>query len=90
MSLRATGRVLSRNTATVGSHPSRLSASLFESMTELVRKRCSSRQIAAHLAKRHPGEFAQRALPETIYRVTYAQPRGERRKEITACLRPAC
>ena len=62
---------------------------LFESITELVRQRWSPQQIAAHLAKLHPHEAAQRASHETIYNVIYAQPRGELRKELIACLRMA-
>jgi transposase, IS30 family len=62
---------------------------LFESITELLRQRWSPQQIAAHLAKLHPGEAAKRASHETIYNVIYAQPRGELRKELIACLRMA-
>lgn len=62
---------------------------LFESITELLRQRWSPQQIAAHLAKLHPGDAAQRASHETIYNVIYAQPRGELRKELIACLRMA-
>lgn len=62
---------------------------LFESITELLRLRWSPQQIAAHLAKLHPSESTQRASHETIYNVIYAQPRGELRKELIACLRMA-
>ncbi len=62
---------------------------LFESITALLRLRWSPQQIAAHLAKLHPGDAAQRASHETIYNVIYAQPRGELRKELIACLRMA-
>ncbi|WP_114968445.1 IS30 family transposase, partial [Rhodoferax ferrireducens] len=62
---------------------------LFESITELLYKRWSPQQIAAHLAKLHPSDAAQRASHETIYNVIYAQPRGELRKELIACLRMA-
>ena len=60
---------------------------LFESISELLRLRWSPQQIAAHLAKLHPSDAAQRASHETIYNVIYAQPRGELRKELIACLR---
>lgn len=60
---------------------------LFEFMAELLRQRWSPQQIAAHLAKLHPSDAAQRASHETIYNVIYAQPRGELRKELIACLR---
>jgi len=62
---------------------------LFESITELLRLRWSPQQIAAHLAKLHPSDSAQCASHETIYNVIYAQPRGELRKELIACLRMA-
>lgn len=62
---------------------------LFESVTALLRQRWSPQQIAAHLAKLHPSESAQRASHETIYNVIYAQPRGELRKDLIACLRMA-
>ena len=62
---------------------------LFESITALLRLRWSPQQIAAHLAKLHPSESTQRASHETIYNVIYAQPRGELRKELIACLRMA-
>lgn len=63
--------------------------SLFESIAALLRLRWSPQQIAAHLAKLHPSDSAQRASHETIYNVIYAQPRGELRKELIACLRMA-
>jgi IS30 family transposase len=62
---------------------------LFESITALLRQRWSPQQIAAHLAKLHPSDSTQRASHETIYNVIYAQPRGELRKELIACLRMA-
>ena len=60
---------------------------LFQSITELLRQRWSPQQIAAHLAKLHPSDGARRASHETIYNVIYAQPRGELRTELIACLR---
>jgi transposase, IS30 family len=66
-----------------------LGNSLFESITELLRLRWSPQQIAAHLAKLHPSDSTRRASHETIYNVIYAQPRGELRKELVACLRMA-
>lgn len=62
---------------------------LFETVTGLLGQRWSPQQIAARLAKLHPTEAAQRASHETIYNVIYAQPRGELRKELIACLRMA-
>ena len=62
---------------------------LFESIAERLRQRWSPQQIAAHLAKLHPHEAAQRASHETIYNVIYAQPRGELKRELVACLRMA-
>ncbi len=62
---------------------------LFDEITALLQLHWSPQQIAAHLAKLHPGEPAKRASHETIYNVIYAQPRGELRKELIACLRMA-
>ena len=62
---------------------------LFEVIAALLRQRWSPQQIAAHLAKLHPHEAAQRASHESIYNVIYAQPRGELRRELVACLRMA-
>lgn len=62
---------------------------LFGSIAALLRQRWSPQQIAAHLTKLHPSEPAKRVSHETIYNVIYAQPRGELRKELVACLRMA-
>lgn len=62
---------------------------LFGVITALLRQHWSPQQIAAHLAKLHPAEPAKRVSHETIYNVIYAQPRGELRKELIACLRMA-
>ena len=62
---------------------------LFETITALLRLRWSPQQIAAHLAKLHPHEAALRVSHETIYNVIYAQPRGELKRELVACLRMA-
>ena len=62
---------------------------LFDSVQTLLQQRWSPQQIAVHLAKLHPHEAAQRVSHETIYNVIYAQPRGELRRELIACLRLA-
>ena len=62
---------------------------LFESVRVLLQLRWSPQQIAAHLAKLNPHEAAQCVSHETIYNVIYAQPRGELRRELIACLRLA-
>jgi IS30 family transposase len=62
---------------------------LFEVITPLLHQHWSPQQIAAHLAKLHPSEPAKCASHETIYNVIYAQPRGELRKDLIACLRMA-
>jgi len=62
---------------------------LFETVTRLLRQLWSPEQIAAHLAKLHPHEAALRVSHETIYNVIYAQPRGELKRELIACLRMA-
>ena len=62
---------------------------LFEVIKSELHLRWSPQQIAAHLAKLHPTEAAKRVSHETIYNVIYAQPRGELRKDLIACLRMA-
>lgn len=62
---------------------------LFEDVHALLKLRWSPQQIAARLATLHRGEAAQRVSHETIYNVIYAQPRGELRRELIACLRLA-
>jgi IS30 family transposase len=62
---------------------------LFETVQALLKLRWSPQQIAARLATLHPDEASQRASHETIYNVIYAQPRGELRRELIACLRMA-
>jgi IS30 family transposase len=62
---------------------------LFASVHALLRLRWSPQQIASRLATLHPHEAHQRASHETIYNVIYAQPRGELRRELIACLRLA-
>ena len=62
---------------------------LFESVRHWLHLRWSPQQIAAHLAKLHPDVAAQRASHETIYTAIYAQPRGELKRELVACLRMA-
>ena len=62
---------------------------LFETITALLRLLWSPQQIAAHLAKLHPHEASLRVCHETIYNVIYAQPRGELKRELVACLRMA-
>jgi len=64
-------------------------SALFETVTRLLRLRWSPRQIAAHLAKLYPSDSAMRVSHETIYNIIYAQPRGELRRELIACLRMA-
>ena len=62
---------------------------LLDAVVALLRLRWSPQQIAAHLAKLHPHEAALRVSHETIYNVIYAQPRGQLRRELVACLRMA-
>jgi transposase, IS30 family len=62
---------------------------LFTSVRTLLLERWSPQQIASRLATLHPHETAQRVSHETIYNVIYAQPRGELRRELIACLRLA-
>ena len=62
---------------------------LFASVLALLKLRWSPQQIAARLTTLHRDEAAQRVSHETIYNVIYAQPRGELRRELIACLRLA-
>ena len=62
---------------------------LFASVKSLLLERWSPQQIASRLATLHPNETALRVSHETIYNVIYAQPRGELRRELIACLRLA-
>jgi IS30 family transposase len=62
---------------------------LFVSVQALLQQRWSPQQITGHLAKLHPHESASRVSHETIYNVIYAQPRGELRCDLIACLRMA-
>lgn len=62
---------------------------LFASVKSLLLERWSPQQIASRLATLHPSETALRVSHETIYNVIYAQPRGELRRELIACLRLA-
>ena len=62
---------------------------LWPQVSTLLHLRWSPQQIAGHLRKSHPDCPAQRVSHETIYNAIYAQPRGELRKELIACLRMA-
>ena len=62
---------------------------LFELVRSWLHLRWSPQQIAAHLAKLHPDEASQRVSHETIYNIIYAQPRGQLKRELVACLRMA-
>ena len=66
-----------------------LGNALFASVRALLLERWSPQQIASRLATLHPHETTKRASHETIYNVIYAQPRGELRRELIACLRLA-
>ena len=62
---------------------------LFAQVCELLRQRWSPAQIAGHLASMHADSPLLRASHETIYNAIYAQPRGDLRRELVACLRMA-
>lgn len=47
----------------------------------------SPQQIAATLKQMHPGQARHQVSHETIYTAIYAQPRGELRRQLIACLR---
>ena len=49
--------------------------------------KCSPQQIAATLKRVFPDEPERQVSHETIYTAIYAQPRGELRRQLIACLR---
>jgi IS30 family transposase len=65
------------------------SSELFKQVSTLLHQRWSPQQIAGHLAKLHPDQAAMRVSHETIYTALYAQPVGELRRDLIACLRMA-
>ncbi len=77
-------RINSRPAPKVG-----VGSDLFEQVRALLYLRWSPQQIGAYLAKLHPAQAALRASHETIYNTIYAQPRGELKRELVACLRMA-
>lgn len=64
-------------------------STLFEQVCRLLRRLWSPEQIAGHLATVHGTDQSQRVSHETIYTCIYAQPKGELRRELIACLRMA-
>lgn len=62
---------------------------LFEQVRQMLQLHWSPEQIAHHLALRSPHAAHCRVSHETIYNVIYAQPRGELKRELVACLRMA-
>ena len=64
-------------------------SALFEQVHQMLQRHWSPEQIAHHLALQNPHEAHCRVSHETIYNVIYAQPRGELKRELVACLRMA-
>jgi IS30 family transposase len=64
-------------------------SALFGRVRAWLARKWSPQQIALHLARHFPHDRAQRVSHETIYNAIYAQPRGELRRELIACLRHA-
>ena len=62
---------------------------LFAQVYALLKRKWSPEQISLHLARQSPLDGTQRVSFETIYNAIYAQPRGELRKDLIACLRYA-
>ena len=60
---------------------------LFEVVAGYLKKNWSPEQIAGTLHRMYPDNPEQRISHETIYHTLYAMPRGELRRELTACLR---
>ena len=63
--------------------------SLFKIVRDYLHQRWSPQQIAGQLKKLHPDNKRQQVSHESIYTCIYAQPRGELKKELVACLRMA-
>ena len=64
-------------------------SALFGQVRAWMARKWSPEQIALHLARHFPHDRTQRVSHETIYNAIYAQPRGELRGELIACLRHA-
>ncbi|MBK7989941.1 MAG: IS30 family transposase [Comamonadaceae bacterium] len=64
-------------------------STLFKQVCRLLRRLWSPEQIAGHLATVHGTDQRQRVSHESIYTCIYAQPKGELRRELIACLRMA-
>lgn len=62
---------------------------MFEVVRRLLGKRWSPEQIALTLAVLYPKGHGYRVSTETIYNCIYAQPVGELKRELVACLRHA-
>lgn len=62
---------------------------LFGVVRHFLQQRWSPEQIALALAHLYPKEHEYRVSHETIYNCIYAQPVGELRRELIACLRQA-
>lgn len=60
---------------------------LFDIVKGHLKKNWSPEQIAGTLKRMHQDEPEQRVSHETIYLTLYAMPRGEKRRELIACLR---
>ena len=60
---------------------------LFGLVCDLLRLRWSPQQIAGILKRTWPNNMQQTVSHETIYNAIYAQPKGELRRELIACLR---
>jgi IS30 family transposase len=69
--------------------PSRLSQhpALRDVVQQMLDRRYSPEQISGRLTVEYPGDPAMRVSHETIYQSIYVYPRGELRRELTACLR---
>ena len=63
--------------------------SLFKIVQGYLHQHWSPQQIAGQLKKLHPGDKRKQVSHESIYTCIYAQPRGELKRELVACLRMA-
>jgi transposase, IS30 family len=69
--------------------PSRLSQDprLRQQVQRMLERRYSPEQVSGRLKVFYPGEAAMQVSHETIYQSIYVYPRGQLRRELTACLR---
>ena len=86
-STRAIARVLSRPASSISREMQRNSCALLGYTSDCARALHARRRSAASLKRVFPSEPERHVSHETIYTAIYAQPRGELRRQLVACLR---